>query len=562
MAYTNQQKNTLMGTAAALMVGVFVLQYGIDPLRMQVAIQPPAVGKTVGELTVKGNPVTLPFEYTLGALTGFRQVIAGLLWVRTDEFFHSGNYDAILPMIRLITWLDPNWLDVYATGAWHLMYNFTDTDQRSDRRYLGPGMALLNEGIANNSNVYDLYKEKGWNAFDKIKDYDLSVETLQSGVKADPNYDVTQVGHLLAHSLERAGRTDEAVKQWQSVIDEHERRIKDPKTSPEDKGRNESGLNSSRKNWEHLQIRKMVRAENAKPPIDVQFTCKVTRLKSKVLKIEGTWRCWGASGKSFDMGTLAKPGKGVLLAGPADGARVDVRLQDEGYKQPTQSAFSFDIDQTITIMQDQISTRDGKLAEKGGLFVAAGKFSSTAERAGQNTNVYQFTDAEVKTYGLGNVTLSKGLSQLSPWGKKQAVSVAYPLPYNSPEPFYSDAEATAKFAQLVKDTAKLAELDKKHYSVAQASAEKPGEYSRQFDMSKDPTMYSFSRPKYELILSLNPRVFPDNIQDRFGYSGEGLTDKNYLVTDPTRHDLRMIRRVIEIDKADLVGTGEKVLVEK
>ncbi|MBC8134332.1 MAG: hypothetical protein H8F28_00405 [Fibrella sp.] len=560
MAFSTQQKNQLIGAAAILMLAVAGLQNRIDPLRNQQALEPKSLKKAIAP--GQGITAALPFEYTLGALTGFRQVIAGLLWVRTDTFFHSGNYDAVLPMIRMITWLDPNWMDVYATGAWHLMYNFTDTDQRSDRRYLGPGVALLNEGIANNPDKYDMYKEKGWNAFDKLKDYDLAAEALAQGEKNDPNYDVTQVGHLLAHSLERAGRIDDSIAQWKAVIAKHEERINAKGVTAEEKGRNESGLRSSTENWRHLQIRKQVRAENTQPPIDVQFTAKVTRLKSKVLKIEGTWRCWGTAGKSFDMGTLEKPGKGILLAGPTDGARVDVRLQDAGYKMQTSDTFSFDIDQSITIMQDQISTRDGKLAEKGGLFIAAGKSANTSDRPGQNTNVYQFTDDQVKQYGLGTVPFSKGLAQLSPLGKRQAVTVAYPPAFNAVSPFYSDAETATKFAELIKDSAKLAELDKKNYRVSQATTEKPGEYSRQFDMSKDPTMYSFTKDKYELILSLNPRIFPDNIQDRFGYSGEGLTDKNYLFTDPNKKNLRMIRRVITLSKEDLIGTGEKVLVAK
>ena len=170
----------LVGAAVALLGVSAVLQHRIDPLRRQPAIEPPQVNKATNFLGSAG----VPFEYTLGALTGFRQVIAGLLWVRSDSYFHNGNYEGILPLIRLITWLDPNWLDVYATGAWHLMYNFTDEDQRSDRRYLPAGMALLNEGIANNPNVYDIYKEKGWSNFDKVKDYTDMADTVKDGVAA------------------------------------------------------------------------------------------------------------------------------------------------------------------------------------------------------------------------------------------------------------------------------------------------------------------------------------------------------------------------------------------
>ena len=141
------RKNPKLATALVpLVAGVVLLQAAIDPLRRQPAIEPANIRSVL--TGVKGTQ--LPGEYLLGAFSGFRQVIAGLLWVRSDSFFHQGNYDAILPLIRMITWLDPNWLDVYATGAWHMMYNFTDEDQRSDRRYLVPGLALLNEGIRNN----------------------------------------------------------------------------------------------------------------------------------------------------------------------------------------------------------------------------------------------------------------------------------------------------------------------------------------------------------------------------------------------------------------------------
>ncbi|MBC8140466.1 MAG: hypothetical protein H7Y38_03395 [Armatimonadetes bacterium] len=561
MAFTPNKKNQLLGTAIALMFGVGFLQSQIDPLRNQPALEPASA--KIAAFGGAGGTAALPFTYTLGALTGFRQVIAGLLWVRTDSFFHSGNYDAVLPMIRMITWLDPNWTDVYATGAWHLMYNFTDTDQRSDRRYLGPGMALLNEGIANNAGNYEMYKEKGWNAFDKIKDYELASEALKSGISNDKEYDVTQVGHLYAHSLERAGRIDESIAQWGAVIAEHKKRIADPKATPDSKGRNESSLRSATTNWEHLQIRKQVRAANTQPPINIEFTSKITRVEPKILKIEGTWRCWGTAGKSYDMGTLESPGKGVLLSGPTDGARVDVRLQDEGYKPQTPQAFSFDIDQSVTLMQEQISTRDGRLAETGGLFVAAGKFATSSDGNLQSVNVYSFPDADVKTYGLGTLALSRGLTKLSPMGKRQAVVAAYPPPRTMKMSFYSDAETATKFAQLSKDTAKLAELDKKNFRVSPVTVEKPGSYSRKIDMSKDPKMYSFGKDKYELILSLNPRIFPDNIQDRFGYSGEGIAESSkYFVVDKSKNNLRMIRRVITLSAEDITGKGEKVLVEK
>jgi tetratricopeptide (TPR) repeat protein len=552
MPFTKNQRNGLIATVAALAVGQGVLQGLIDPLRRQPAIEP--VKKEVWQQTT----TSLPFEYSLAALSGFRQVIAGLLWVRTDAFFHSGNYDAILPMIRLITWLDPNWLDVYATGAWHLMYNFTDTDQRSDRRYLAPGLALLDEGIANNPNVYDVYKEKGWNNYDKIKDYNAAIEAYQGAMANDPKADVTQVQHALAHSYERAGRIDEAIAAWKKAVELHQAIMDDPKASQEAKGRARSGLASSQRNLEHIQLRKILRVDNVKPPVDAQFGVTVTRIKPRVLEVRGHWNLVGTRGKAFDMGSLEKPGKGILLAGPVDGARVDVRLQDQGYTMPKLKEFNANIDESVTIMQDQLSTRGGKMAKKGELYVAAGKYAGSVDRNAENTGVYAFEDPEVAKFNLGTVPLSKGLGQLNAQGQLQAVSVAYPLPYGAEKIVYSPADVPALFAKLKTDTAKLAELDKKNYRVAQADAYQLGEYKREIDMSKDPKMYSFSRDKYDLIVSFNPRSAPDFVKDRIGWSGEGLTDKRYLDTK-TMPGNRMIRNVITLTRDDITGDGKKVL---
>lgn len=52
-------------------------------------------------------------------------------------------------------------------------------------------------------------------------------------------------------------------------------------------------------------------------------------------------------------------------------------------------------------------------------------------------------------------------------------------------------------------------------------------------MSKDPTMYPFSRKSQEYLIEFyyNPRSAPPHIQDKFGFLGEGMTDKNFLNTE-------------------------------
>src|SRR2546423_5152713 len=131
------------------------------------------IGPGVAELHQgeRSSVMGLSNEFILGPALGLQQAVAGALWVRADEFFHEGDYDAILPLVRMVTWLDPHQLDVYITGAWHLSYNFTDANERSDRRYIPAAQKLLEEGFANNPDVYDIPFELGWENIDKIKNY-------------------------------------------------------------------------------------------------------------------------------------------------------------------------------------------------------------------------------------------------------------------------------------------------------------------------------------------------------------------------------------------------------
>ena len=58
------------------------------------------------------------------------------------------------------------------TGAWHMDYNFTDSQERSDRRYIPMSLALLKEGNHNNPDEVDLYSDMAFvHYFRKIQDF-------------------------------------------------------------------------------------------------------------------------------------------------------------------------------------------------------------------------------------------------------------------------------------------------------------------------------------------------------------------------------------------------------
>jgi tetratricopeptide (TPR) repeat protein len=554
----------LAAGAVALLVVQGLLQASIDPLRRQPAVEPPTVGNTFGN-------VNLPVEYSLAALSGFRQVIAGLLWVRTDSFFHSGNYDAILPMLRLITWLDPNWMDVYATGAWHLMYNFTDTDQRSDRRYLAPGISLLNEGIANNATVYDLYKEKGWNLYDKIKDYGAAAEAYRAGQQADPKHDINQVEHLLAHCLERAGDPKTALVAWQDAIDKHKAAMdaaKGTKGQEDAESRNRSGYKNSQSNLRIMKVRLYCRERDIARlgPVDTDFSVKVTRIRPRVLKIEGDWNLIGCLKDQYDdlnfdeLGNPKGPNisSGIVMDGPVDGARIDVRLQNEGYVMPNQSNFSFEVPDDLTIMQDAISSRGGRRTLKGSLYILSAVVvgDPNAERAG----IYSYKDAASAPKGVP-VAQALATGQISPQGLLQMVTVSFP-PMTRKRKFYTQSDVPALLAELKSkpELMKMFETKKVFVALEEKSTKSEFGRSRELDMSKDPKMYGFKAETYDLMVSFNPRNAPDFVKDRMGWNGEGIRDKRYLRSD-VKPGLNLLYLKLKLTRDDILGSESKVLYD-
>lgn len=495
----------LLFIAVVLLFGaIWPLQKKIDPDRQQF--------EPKNQRNVSNAMGHLPLEFALGAATGFREAIAGLLWVRTDKFFHEGNYDAIVPMVRIITWLDPHNIDVYQTGAWHMDYNFTDQEQRSDRRYIPYSLALLEEGIANNPDVAKLYADLAFTHYfrklcnygDAVKWYELAqngdilhshpndafgqqlppcaeqIGLIPDSEKCyDPNWDATLyhdpktgklvanpafpgqnvwetnadptiVGHGLAHAYQAAGMIDKAIAQWQFCEEEHQRfMVLSPSTALQDK----QGLSVATKNLKETQARAKWRVTQTQPPANFHFSYLLKRIGPKKLQLQGNF--FGIGATSFNLTT------GAHTWGPVSGCRVNIRLEDAGYVMPSHVSFDYktatDLPKTITVMQDSASVRDN------------------------NT------------------------------------------------------------------------------------------YTKTINMSEDPGMYSFAAPRYKITLwfdPADPNSAPPNVQDRIGWVGEGLTDK-YLDTTGyvpgsagyVEKGLRQIMVTFYVTKQQLVGDGTEVLAQ-
>lgn len=343
----NKRRGTFLGLIAAFFVAQGALShFSLIPSWKQ-NFAPKQTGIAEG----------LSPDQLLVALAGFREMVAGILWVRADAFFDTGNYDAILPIVRLVTWLDPKQIDVYATGMWHIGYNFTDEEQRSDRRYLPSALALGNEGIKNNPTTYEMYFETGWMWFHKIDDnYGKAVNYFE---RANQQPDMLPARrNLLASAYQRNGQVDKGLDHWFGLLKEAEERAKDRKDY-----NTVSQRDTIVNNIDTLLVRMSQRGWFAReqgvtdppipydtdPPFDVGFSVRCTVVEPRVLVFEGTW--------------------GVLPVG----TRIRVILRDAEYPDAVpgsvewdkgESGVNLDPPRDATYMQDQLYVRNRRFNKK------------------------------------------------------------------------------------------------------------------------------------------------------------------------------------------------------
>ncbi|HWD37399.1 MAG TPA: hypothetical protein VG944_01000 [Fimbriimonas sp.] len=366
----------------------------------------------------------------LFALAGFREMIAGILWVRADAFFDTGNYDAILPIIRLVTLLDPHEIDVFATGMWHIGYNFTDEEQRSDRRYIPSALALGKEGCRQNPNTYELFFETGWLWYHKIDDdYDQAVKWFTEAQKRPDMLPARK--NLLAMAYQRDGKPDEGLNTYMRLYKDALERMKQEDSFGTKQNRDtlENNIDTTlvrlvQRGWMAEQEKKPLNGYDVDPPFDVGFSVKATVVAARKLQFEGTWN--------------------VLPVG----TRIRVTLKDSNFPHGEPAGMDWDFSNDVnldppkeeTFMQDQLFVKNRR-------------------------------------------------------------------------------------------------------------------FNHKVDMSRDPTMYPFKSPEYDLEFYYNPRSAPPHIQDKFSWNGEGMTDKHFLNTD-VRPGQRVIYWKCTLSRDEILRAGK------
>lgn len=87
----------------------------------------------------------------------FRSIAASFLWMKADTYHHEhiernqnwAENTEIMPLLKMVTVLDPHFTQAYASAAWMLALYHNRP---------GPARAFLAEGIRNNPKSADLYQ--------------------------------------------------------------------------------------------------------------------------------------------------------------------------------------------------------------------------------------------------------------------------------------------------------------------------------------------------------------------------------------------------------------------
>jgi tetratricopeptide (TPR) repeat protein len=160
----------------------------------------------------------------VGALVlGFRKLVADMMWLRVDEYWHSGLASRMLPMMETVVALDPHFIEAYALGAWHLAYNITLTVFSAEEKmqYMDQAIGLLEKGIKNNPRSAKLFSELGFTIyFIKLKDWEKSSYYIGEAIKHEHE---PWMERLYALTLEKIGEEEEAL----AFIEDYDRRHPD-----------------------------------------------------------------------------------------------------------------------------------------------------------------------------------------------------------------------------------------------------------------------------------------------------------------------------------------------
>ncbi len=119
----------------------------------------------------------------LAALSGFRTLVADLIWIQAHTAWEKVEYGSMNLMLNTVTTLAPHNVNFWEMSSWHMAYNasvaaMNDPKEKKiavklkrQREYFMIGKDFLERGIVNNPQAYVLHQSLGAIYRDKLQDH-------------------------------------------------------------------------------------------------------------------------------------------------------------------------------------------------------------------------------------------------------------------------------------------------------------------------------------------------------------------------------------------------------
>lgn len=176
-----------------------------------------AVGRTKIAMTPTNHDQLTPMGLLMEALGEMRYTLAAFLWVKVDIYHHEMTDEGqdwrknteIIPMIRFVTILDPQFASAYDFGGYHLAINLGRADE---------GLKFLSEGLRNNPKNHDLLQTMGFVCF-HLKRYAQAVIYLKRVLpEQTQRIDRLNTLRLLTHSWIRLGEKTKSLYYLDEIL--------------------------------------------------------------------------------------------------------------------------------------------------------------------------------------------------------------------------------------------------------------------------------------------------------------------------------------------------------
>ncbi|MCX8082631.1 MAG: hypothetical protein N3D17_04470 [bacterium] len=150
----------------------------------------------------------------LCAYPSVREGVIDLLYLYVDELWHRGMYERIFPVLKLITTISPSDVEAWTLGGWFLINGIVPKlSGKEKERVINYAVEFMKKGIKANPEDARLYMELAMYYYNR-QDYENALYYLESIEVPYPSFHFL---HIKAHTYQKLGRTEEAIKVWETV---------------------------------------------------------------------------------------------------------------------------------------------------------------------------------------------------------------------------------------------------------------------------------------------------------------------------------------------------------